>query len=124
MNNLVKNRWQVRLAAAIIFILGFTAGILALNVYRARARNADRFEQLSERLQLECRSKDKGAADSCRLERAIESSTSGIRAEGERDSPSSRWPITDCTDAGAVATVSEHSRRDASQARARWSTRR
>lgn len=55
MNNIVKNRWQVRLAAAIIFVLGFTAGILALNVYRGLARRGeprDRFEQLSERLEL------------------------------------------------------------------------
>ena len=55
MNSITKNRWQVRVAAAIIFVLGFTAGILALNVYRGLTRNAaprDRFEQLSERLQL------------------------------------------------------------------------
>src|SRR4026208_922414 len=38
MNNVTKNRWQVRVAAVIIFVLGFTAGILALNVYRAVAR--------------------------------------------------------------------------------------
>jgi TolA-binding protein len=55
MNTTTKNRWQVRVAAAIIFVLGFTAGILALNVYRGLARNMgsrDRVEQLSERLQL------------------------------------------------------------------------
>lgn len=55
MNNIAKNRWQVRAAAAIIFVLGFSAGILALNVYRGLARpNAprDRFEQMSQRLQL------------------------------------------------------------------------
>jgi Spy/CpxP family protein refolding chaperone len=55
MNVVAKNRWQVRGAAAVIFVLGFAAGILALNVYRGWARNGpphDRFEQLSERLQL------------------------------------------------------------------------
>lgn len=56
MNNIVKNRWQVRVAAAIIFVLGFTAGILALNIYRGLAARGggprDRIEQLSERLNL------------------------------------------------------------------------
>ena len=55
MNNVTKNRWQVRIAALIIFVLGFTAGILALNVYR-RARPfggaGNRMDELSERLQL------------------------------------------------------------------------
>jgi Spy/CpxP family protein refolding chaperone len=55
MDYVTKSRWQVRLAAAVIFLLGFTAGILALNVYRGWARNApphDRFEQLAKRLEL------------------------------------------------------------------------
>ena len=55
MNIITKNRWQGRALAAIIFVLGFTTGILALNLYRAVARNVaprDRFEQLSDRLQL------------------------------------------------------------------------
>ena len=55
MNNIIKNRWQVRVAAAVIFVLGFTAGILALNVYRGLVRAGaprDRIEQLSERLNL------------------------------------------------------------------------
>lgn len=62
MNNIVKNRWQVRLAAAIIFVLGFTAGILALNVYRGLVRAdgpRDRMEQLSERLNLNADQKTK-----------------------------------------------------------------
>jgi len=62
MNIIDKNRWQVRVAAAVIFLLGFTAGILALNVYRGLARNVaprDRFEQLSERLQLNADQKTK-----------------------------------------------------------------
>ena len=54
MDNLSKNRWQVRVAALIIFVLGFAAGILALNIYRnvARADRRDRFEQMADRLQL------------------------------------------------------------------------
>ncbi|HET6851328.1 MAG TPA: periplasmic heavy metal sensor [Pyrinomonadaceae bacterium] len=55
MNNFAKNKWQVRLAAAIIFVLGFAAGILALNIYRGLARNGgpgNRFEELSDRLRL------------------------------------------------------------------------
>ena len=59
-----KNRWQVRIAALIIFLLGFAAGALALNAYRgwARGRSAtpeDRFEQLSKRLQLNAEQKTK-----------------------------------------------------------------
>lgn len=53
MTNVTKNRWQVRVAALIIFVLGFTAGILALNVYRrARPFGGNRMDELSERLQL------------------------------------------------------------------------
>lgn len=55
MDKASKNRWQVRIAALIIFVLGFAAGILALNVYRGLARQRDprdRFEQMAERLQL------------------------------------------------------------------------
>lgn len=62
MNIVTKSRWQVRVAAAVIFLLGFTAGILALNVYRGLARNSaprDRFEQLSERLNLSADQKTK-----------------------------------------------------------------
>ena len=55
MNTVAKDRWQVRIAASIIFVLGFAAGILALNVYRGWARSfepRDRFEQLADRLKL------------------------------------------------------------------------
>jgi hypothetical protein len=62
MNNVARNKWQVRVAAAIIFVLGFTAGILALNVYRGLSRNfgqGNRFEELSQRLQLTADQKTK-----------------------------------------------------------------
>jgi Spy/CpxP family protein refolding chaperone len=63
MNNVTKNRWQVRVAAMIIFVLGFTAGILALNVYRGWAHRGPgpggRFDALAERLQLTADQKSK-----------------------------------------------------------------
>lgn len=63
MNPANKTRWQVRLAAAFIFVLGFAAGILALNLYRGWARNMggprDRFEQMSQQLNLNADQKTK-----------------------------------------------------------------
>ena len=60
MTNVTKNRWQVRIAALIIFVLGFTAGILALNVYRrVRAFGGNRMDELSERLKLTADQKTK-----------------------------------------------------------------
>ena len=61
MNNVAKNRWQVRIAAMIIFVLGFTAGILALNVYRGLTRGGqgNRIDELAERLQLTAEQKTK-----------------------------------------------------------------
>jgi Spy/CpxP family protein refolding chaperone len=55
MDQVTRTRWQVRFAAALIFVLGFVAGVLALNVYRGWARGMspqDRFEQFSQRLDL------------------------------------------------------------------------
>jgi len=60
MTNVTKNRWQVRIAATIIFVLGFTAGILALNVYRGWGpHGGNRMDELSERLQLTADQKTK-----------------------------------------------------------------
>ena len=62
MTNVTNNRWQVRVAALIIFVLGFTAGILALNVYRGWARGGgpgNRMDELSERLKLTADQKTK-----------------------------------------------------------------
>src|SRR6476661_10764704 len=62
MTNVTNNRWQVRVAAMIIFVLGFTAGILALNVYRGWARGGgpgNRMDELSERLKLTADQKTK-----------------------------------------------------------------
>ena len=62
MDNVAKNKWQVRIAALIIFVLGFTAGILALNVYRGVVRGGgpgNRMDELAERLQLTADQKTK-----------------------------------------------------------------
>ena len=62
MDKAAKNRWQVRIAAMLIFVLGFAAGILALNVYRGFAHGGDRrdrFEQMAEKLQLTADQKTK-----------------------------------------------------------------
>jgi Spy/CpxP family protein refolding chaperone len=61
MTDVTKNRWQVRVAALIIFVLGFTAGILALNIYR-RARPlaaGNRMDELADRLKLTADQKTK-----------------------------------------------------------------
>lgn len=34
-----KSKWRVRIAALVIFVLGFSAGALAFNAYRAWTRN-------------------------------------------------------------------------------------
>ena len=63
MDNASRNKWTVRGVAVLIFVLGFVAGALALSGYRAWARRAnapgDRFEQLSNRLQLNADQKSK-----------------------------------------------------------------
>lgn len=57
MNNIIRNKWQIRAAALVIFLLGVVAGGFALNAYQAwahrgRPAREDRFEQLATRLQL------------------------------------------------------------------------
>jgi Spy/CpxP family protein refolding chaperone len=53
-----KSKWQVRVAAILIFVLGLAAGALGLNAYRRWSRahyetnRQDRFEQMLDRLQL------------------------------------------------------------------------
>ena len=38
MDTTTKSKWQVRLAAILIFVLGFAAGALALNAYKRWGR--------------------------------------------------------------------------------------
>jgi Spy/CpxP family protein refolding chaperone len=52
-----KRKWQVRLAALLIFLLGFAAGALALNVYKRWGRSSvasrqERFEHMFDSLKL------------------------------------------------------------------------
>lgn len=53
-----KRKWQVRLAATLIFLLGFAAGALALNAYKRWGRagavvsRQERFERIFGSLQL------------------------------------------------------------------------
>jgi Spy/CpxP family protein refolding chaperone len=53
-----KSKWQVRVAAIVIFLLGVAAGALALNGYKrwsrggAEASRQNRFEQMLDALQL------------------------------------------------------------------------
>ena len=58
MDNIKKSKWQIRVAAIVIFLLGFAAGALALNAYKKWNRGGDevsrgnRFEQMLDTLQL------------------------------------------------------------------------
>jgi Spy/CpxP family protein refolding chaperone len=53
-----KRKWQVRLAAVLIFVLGFAAGALTLNAYkrwrgaRAEVSRQDRFTRMLDSLNL------------------------------------------------------------------------
>lgn len=64
MDNQSKTKWKFRGLAIVLFVLGFTSGILAMNAVRAWShRNSgapgDRIEQLSSRLQLNSDQKTK-----------------------------------------------------------------
>ena len=57
MDKTTKSKWQIRLATALIFVLGFSAGALAFNAYQRWGRfgaraGGDRFEQMLDRLEL------------------------------------------------------------------------
>ena len=63
MDKIGKSSWQVRVAALLIFVLGFAAGALALNAYRTWVHHSgvtasgsdnvnDHFNQMIDRLQL------------------------------------------------------------------------
>jgi Spy/CpxP family protein refolding chaperone len=56
MDRVRKNSWLVRVAALVIFVLGFAAGALAPSLYRAwvreRTPEGGRIEQMSRRLKL------------------------------------------------------------------------
>ena len=50
MDSTNKSKWRVRGAAVVIFVLGFAAGSLALNVYKRWARPADSRQSRFERM--------------------------------------------------------------------------
>ena len=60
MNINSKSKWQVRIAALLIFVIGFAGGALAFNAYQKWSRTRDprggdraaRFEAMLDRLQL------------------------------------------------------------------------
>ena len=58
MDTTSKSKWQVRVAAIVIFLLGFAAGALALNVYKRGGRGVgeaarqNRFERMLDTLLL------------------------------------------------------------------------
>ena len=57
MDSSARSKWQVRLAVLLLFVVGFMAGALAMNIYRARhwsPRSEGRggFEQMLDRLNL------------------------------------------------------------------------
>ncbi|HKQ06249.1 MAG TPA: periplasmic heavy metal sensor [Blastocatellia bacterium] len=64
METSVKNKWQIRLAVLLIFVIGFVAGALAMNAYRARRVSAGatnrrgRFERVMEQLNLSAEQRD------------------------------------------------------------------
>jgi len=63
MEKTTKNKWQVRAAALVIFVLGFAAGSLAFNAYQkwsrtgAQANRQNRFEEMLDRLELNAEQK-------------------------------------------------------------------
>jgi Spy/CpxP family protein refolding chaperone len=58
MDTIQKSKWQVRVAALLIFVVGFAAGALALNAYKRWGRTGaeqgrqNRFERMIDRLNL------------------------------------------------------------------------
>lgn len=57
MDNNNRSKWQIRGVIILVFVIGFLAGALSLNLYRGWGRRGgpprgDRFDQLSKRLQL------------------------------------------------------------------------
>jgi Spy/CpxP family protein refolding chaperone len=63
MDTLSKSKWQVRGAAILIFVLGFTAGALALNAYKRWDRSGgtqsrqERFDRMLDTLKLSAEQK-------------------------------------------------------------------
>ena len=57
MDSSARSKWQVRIAVLLLFVVGFIAGALAMNIYRSRhwaprAGGRGGFEQMLDRLNL------------------------------------------------------------------------
>jgi len=57
MDSNTRSKWQLRLAVLLLFVVGFIAGGLAMNLYRGRqwsprTGGRDRFEQMLDKLNL------------------------------------------------------------------------
>jgi Spy/CpxP family protein refolding chaperone len=84
-----KNKWQVRIAAVIIFALGFAAGALSLNLYNSRqsaepdANRPRRIEQMLDRLNL---NQDQRA----RMEEIMKDTRARMDAERDTERKASR----------------------------------
>lgn len=64
MDSNAKSKWQVRTAVIVIFVIGFVAGALAMNIYRGNQRPAgpsrmwSRYDQMLDGLNLTPEQKD------------------------------------------------------------------
>jgi Spy/CpxP family protein refolding chaperone len=65
METSTRNKWQIRLAVLLIFVMGFVAGALTLNVYRAHQTTSappsgrhGRFERVMDQLDLNDEQRD------------------------------------------------------------------
>ena len=63
----IRSKWQVRVAAVVIFVLGLVAGMLALHLYRGWAHRRpspeNRIERTRHAAATERRSKNESATD-------------------------------------------------------------
>ena len=81
-----KSKWQVRVAALLIFVLGVAAGALGLNGYhrwsrsRAEGNRQQRFEQMLDPLAAKCGPEDPGPPNTGRDARTVTEFAQGIRA--------------------------------------------
>ncbi len=81
----ITSNWQLRVAALVIFALGFVAGALALNLYKesradgARGRRGQRLEQIVSRLNLN----EQQSAEVKEILADTRSQLDGVRKESE-----------------------------------------
>jgi Spy/CpxP family protein refolding chaperone len=98
----LKNKWQIRLAVLLVFAIGFVAGALTMNVYRARhaatstatpsESHRSRFEGVMEQLNLtpEQREQVKAIFDDARTQLAALRRESGPKFREVREQTDTR----------------------------------